>query len=133
MSQLSPRLSRVTPSFTFSTLLRVSQQHQTPVSCMVIGLTLTLCWLLSIPFHPLPTGCGVAGSLPQLIICTGTFTLDSASGGTLTNTEPNTGSTFLAVTLGCCFILILQSDKSPTFYSCQLLPSHTYLTLCLSY
>ena len=67
------------------------------------------------------------GSLPQIITCTGTLILDSASWGTLTHTEPNTGSTFLAMMLCCCFILILQSDKSPTFYSYQLLPSHTYL------
>lgn len=105
----------------------------TPVSCIVIGLILTLCLLLPIPFRPLPTEWGVMGSLPQIITCTGTLILDSASWGTLTHTEPNTGSTFLAMMLCCCFILILQSDKSPTFYSYQLLPSHTYLMLCLSY
>lgn len=88
-----------------------------PVSCIVPGLILTLCSLLPIPFHPLPIGWDVVGSLPQLIICTGILTLDSASWGTLTNTEPNTGSTFLAMTLCCCFTLILQSGKSPTFYS----------------
>ena len=33
----------------------------TSVSCIVIGLILTLCLLLPIPFRPLPTGWGIMG------------------------------------------------------------------------
>lgn len=128
MPQLSHLSAGVTLRCTFPMLHRVSQQRQAPVTCIATGLILALHWLLPCP--P-PTGQGVMGSPPQLITCTGILILGSASGGPQTKAAPKTASAFLAATSRCRFVLILQSDKSPTLYSRQLRPSHTYLMLCL--
>lgn len=114
----------------------VFHPSQSPRSIKLLSPAWLLAWyspFLS-PFlchSPIPTERDVGRSPPTLITCTEVLTLGSASGGTQIKTEPNIAPAFLAGTLCCGFILILQSHKPPACFSCQLRLSHTCLMLCL--
>lgn len=63
-----PPLAGVTLRLTFSTLLRVPQQHHAPITCMATGSILTSVGSFPVPLTPLPTrrGHGVMSQIHYL-------------------------------------------------------------------